>query len=136
MSIVGIGIDLVKISRLEEMTKRWGDRFLDRVFTASERAYCLQRKRPHIHFSARFAVKEATMKALGTGLREGIRWKEIETRNAPDGKPEVRMSGKTRQLAEAQKVSGIFASMTHDHDYAIGQVILEQKGSNEDCHRR
>jgi holo-[acyl-carrier protein] synthase len=128
MSIVGIGIDLVKISRLEEVTERWGNRFLDRVFTTSERAYCLQRKRPHIHFSSRFAVKEAAMKALGTGLGDGIRWKEIETLNNSNGKPEVRMSGKTRQIAKAQKVSGIFVSMTHDQDYAIAQVILEQNG--------
>ncbi|MFQ5580466.1 MAG: holo-ACP synthase [Nitrospiria bacterium] len=136
MSIVGTGIDLVKISRVEEITHRWGMRFLDRVFTASERDDCLRRKRPHIHFSARFAVKEAALKALGTGLREGIRWKEIETRNTPEGKPEVRISGEMRRLADAQKVSGIFASMTHDQDYAIAQVILEQDGKNEDCHSR
>ncbi|HIE64288.1 MAG: holo-ACP synthase [Nitrospira sp.] len=128
MSIVGIGIDLVKISRLEEITQRWGDRFLNRVFTPSERDYCLQHKRPHIHFSARFAVKEAALKALGTGLREGIRWKDVETVNDPNGKPELRMYGKTRRLAEAQKVSKVFTSMTHDHDYAIAQVILEQNG--------
>ncbi len=128
MSILGIGIDLVRISRLEKMTKRWGNRFLDRVFTPSERAYCLQHKRPHIHFSARFAVKEAAMKALGTGLRDGIRWKEIETRNALNGKPEVSITGKTRRLADTQNVSRIFASMTHDHDYAIAQVILEKNG--------
>lgn len=136
MSIVGIGIDLVKISRLEGITKRWGNRFLDRVFTKTERAYCLQHKHPEYHFSARFAVKEATMKALGTGLQNGICWKEVETRNDSNGKPEVRVSGKTRQLAEAKKVSGIFASIAHDHDYAIGQIILEQIENNEDSHRK
>jgi len=128
MSIVGIGIDLVKISRLEKITQRWGDRFLNRVFTPSERDYCLQRKRPHIHFSARFALKEAALKALGTGLREGISWKEVETVNDPNGKPGLRLYGKTGRLAEAHQVSKTFASMTHDHDYAIAQVILEKDG--------
>ncbi|MFQ5780235.1 MAG: holo-ACP synthase [Nitrospiria bacterium] len=134
MTIVGIGIDLVKISRIEEMTQRWGDRFLDRVFTPAERAYCHLRKRPHIHYAARFAVKEAMLKALGTGLRGGVRWKEIETIRTPTGKPEVRVSGKTRQLAEEERVSQIFASITHDDDYAVGQVILQGDGSDEDRH--
>ncbi|MBI3803194.1 MAG: holo-ACP synthase [Nitrospirae bacterium] len=125
--MIGIGVDLVKISRIQEISARWGDRFLDRVFTPAEQAYCLRRKFPPVHLSARFAVKEAILKALGTGLRMGTRWKEIETINNPAGKPEVRMSGRTRELADAQQVEEVFASITHDHDYSIAQVILARK---------
>ncbi len=124
MTIVGIGIDLVKISRIEEMMARWEDRFLDRVFTPTEQAYCLDRKAPHIHLSARFAVKEAILKALGTGLRMGTKWREIETVNNRSGKPEVKLWGRTRELADARNVADVFASITHDHDYSIAQVIL------------
>jgi holo-[acyl-carrier protein] synthase len=127
--IVGIGVDLVKISRIHEMTERWGTRFLDRVFTPTEQAYCLRRKFPPTHLSARFAVKEAMLKALGTGLRMGTRWTEIETVNNAAGKPEVKLSGRTGQLAAEKKVSEIFASITHDHDYSIAQVLLQ--GSEE-----
>lgn len=125
MIVVGIGVDLVKISRIEEMIDRWGARFLNRVFTPIEQAYCLRRKSPHIHLSARFAVKEATLKALGTGLRMGTRWTEIETVNNPAGKPEVKVSGRTRELAEAKNVLEILTSITHDHDYSIAQVVLQ-----------
>ncbi len=122
--IIGIGVDLVKISRVQEMKERWGSRFLDRVFTSVEQEYCLGRKFPHIHLSARFAVKEAVLKALGTGLRMGTRWKEIETVNNPAGKPEVRLWGTTRRIADRQGVSRVFSTITHDHDYSIAQVIL------------
>lgn len=125
MNIIGIGVDLVKISRIREMAERWGPRFLDRVFTPGEQAYCLRRKFPPVHLSARFAVKEAMLKALGTGLRMGTRWKEIETVNNPAGKPEVKLSGTTGRLAEEKNVSKIFASISHDHDYSIAQVLLE-----------
>jgi holo-[acyl-carrier protein] synthase len=126
MMIVGIGVDLVKISRVQEMADRWGARFLNRVFTPGEQAYCFRHKFPHIHLSARFAVKEAILKALGIGLRMGIRWQEIETINTPAGKPDVKMWGRTRQIADGQKVSQVFASIAHDDDYSIAQVILTQ----------
>ena len=124
MKITGVGIDLVKISRVETMTRRWERRFLDRVFTPAEQAYSLRHKFPHIRLSARFAVKEAVLKALGIGLRMGIRWTEIETINDPAGKPEVRLSGQTRRIADRQNISYIFATITHDHDYSIAQVIV------------
>lgn len=123
--IVGTGVDLVKISRIQEMTARWGSRFLDRVFTPTEQAYCLRRKLPAIHLSARFAVKEAMLKALGTGLRMGTKWKEIETVNNESGKPEVLLSGRTGQLAAGKNVQEIFASITHDSDYSIAQILLQ-----------
>jgi holo-[acyl-carrier protein] synthase len=123
--IVGIGVDLVKISRIHEMKERWGPRFLDRVFTPTEQAYCLQRKFPPIHLSARFAVKEAILKALGTGLRMGTKWREIETINNASGKPEVKLWGRTGELAAEKNVSEIFATISHDSDYSIAQVLLQ-----------
>ncbi len=122
--IIGIGIDLVKTARVQAIVKRWGERFLNRVFTPSETAYSLNRRQPHIPLSARFAVKEATLKALGIGVQMGIRWREIETVHDPLGKPMIRLSGKVQKIAQDKQVSDIFASLSHDGDYAIAQVIL------------
>ncbi len=130
MAIVGIGIDLVKISRLEKITTRWARHFLERVFTAEEQSYCLKKRFPPRHLSGRFAIKEATLKAFGSGLQKGIRWTDIETLKGPSGKPVVRVSGRAFQVAEALGVSEIFASISHDHDYAIGQVLLHRTGES------
>ncbi len=125
MAILGIGIDLVKISRMEKITARWEGDFLNRVFTTNEQNYCLEKRFPHIHFSGRFAMKEATLKAFGSGLKNGIRWVDIETVNSLSGQPMVRFSGRALQLADEIGVSKAIASISHDHDYAIAQVILE-----------
>ncbi len=125
MAIIGIGIDLVKISRMEKIRARWHQHFLDRVFTAREQHYCLQYHLPHIHFSGRFAIKEALLKALGTGLRGGIRWIDIEVANNQTGKPLVQLTAQARKYADDMGVKQILSSISHDHDYAIAQVILE-----------
>ncbi|MFQ5596929.1 MAG: holo-ACP synthase [Nitrospiria bacterium] len=125
MAVVGIGIDLVRISRIKKMMERWNGRFLDRVFSSREKAYCLQMHLPYIHLSGRFAIKEAVMKALGTGLRSGIRWKEIETLRGPSGQPQVRLLGTAYKKAAGLGVAEIFCSISHDVDYAVGQVVLE-----------
>lgn len=125
MTIVGIGIDLVKISRMKKITARWESGFLDRVFTTREQAYCLDKRAPQVHLSGRFAIKEAAIKALGTGLRQGIRWVDVETVNNASGKPIVRFSGRVLQLANDMGVSKVLSSISHDHDYAIAQVILQ-----------
>lgn len=128
--IMGIGIDLVKISRVQEMLSRWGDRFVNRVFTPSEIAYAQNKKNQHIplqaasRFSARFAAKEAALKALGIGLQMGVYFREIEIIPDPFGKPVMIFSGKVQQIAREQRVSDIFVSLSHDGDYAIAQVIL------------
>ena len=125
MSILGIGIDMVKVSRMETLIQRWDRRFLDRVFTGVEQDYCLQKPRAHVHFSGRFAMKEAVLKAIGTGLTDGVSWKDIETQRNVSGLPVVHISGRVHQLAGAMGVSDILGSITHDHDYAIAQVILQ-----------
>jgi holo-[acyl-carrier protein] synthase len=124
--IAGIGIDLVKIKRIHEAVKKWDRRFLNRVFTPLEQKYCYARLDPFLHLSGRFAVKEAVFKALGTGWRSGVRWTEIEVLNNPQGKPIVTVTGRVKQLMADLGVVEIHVSISHDTDYAIGQIILEK----------
>ncbi len=124
--IIGIGVDLVKISRIQAITERWGPVFLNRIFTPAEQRYCLRHRFPHRHLAARFAMKEAVLKALGIGIRFGVKWSEIETVNHPNGGPQVIMYGKVRKLADERDVLTVYATITHDDDYAIAQVILQR----------
>jgi len=125
MMTLGIGIDMVKVSRMKSIMRRWDRNFLDRIFTQAEREYCLQKKMAHVHFSGRFAVKEALLKALGSGLSQGISWKEIETLPDAAGQPRVHLSGRVRDLVHALGTCDILSSITHDADYAIAQVLLQ-----------
>lgn len=125
MTTLGIGIDMVKVSRMEAIIRRWDRNFLDRVFTKAERDYCLQKKMAPVHFSGRFAVKEALLKALGLGLSKGISWKEIETMPGEAGQPCVTLSGHVLYLAEERGICDILSSITHDGNYAIAQVLLQ-----------
>jgi len=125
--IYGIGVDLVKIQRIEQAVKRWNRRFLDRIFTPIEQEYSYRQKQPFLHLAGRFTVKEAVLKALGTGLRSGIRWVEIEVVNNPDGKPEVQVSGKVKKLMQQHCVEEIHVSISHDTDYSVGQAVLISK---------
>jgi len=122
--IIGIGIDMVKSSRVAAIRSRWGDRFLHRIFTLCERNDSLQRRESDLALAARFAVKEAVLKALGIGLRMGVKWQEIETTRDPFGKPTVHLSGKTQTIARDKQVIAVFASISHEDEYAIAQIIL------------
>ena len=93
MSVLGIGIDLVENARIQHSIERFGERFLHRVFTAGEIAYCQSMKFPERHFAARFAAKEALSKAFGTGIGKAMSWKEIDVRNKPSGEPFVVLEG-------------------------------------------
>ncbi|MBI2526174.1 MAG: holo-ACP synthase [Candidatus Rokubacteria bacterium] len=123
-SIKGIGVDLARIPRMRKVIERWNDRFLQRVFTEEEIAYCRRRRDPVPHLAARFAAKEAGLKALGTGLRMGVRWKELEVRREPGQAPILVLSGRTRALAHAKGARRALLSLTHDGDYALAQVLL------------
>ncbi len=125
--IVGIGIDLVKNDRIKTAVERWKDRFLERIFTAQEQRYAYTFTFPYPHLSGRFAVKEALLKAMGTGFRGGIRWADIEVLNNSHGKPEVKVSGRVKELLVEQQISHIHVSITHEQEYSIGQVILTGK---------
>ena len=123
--IVGIGIDIVRTGRIKEACEKWEKRFLDRIFTAEEQAYCLRHKSPHHWLGGRFAVKEAMFKAIGTGWRKGVRWVDVETGNHPGGKPFVTVSGKIKEILSEKNVAVIHVTISHDTDYSVGQVILE-----------
>ena len=123
--IIGCGIDLVKIERIEKIIKRWGDNFIFRIFTPSEREYCEKKKgNKYQSYAGRFAAKEALLKSLGLGLR-GVNWKEIEIENNELGQPIIETSGKLKNIALAKGVSKYFITISHTKDYAIAQVILE-----------
>jgi holo-[acyl-carrier protein] synthase len=119
-----VGIDLAAIPRMRRVLERWDERFLRRVFTDGEIAYCRRRRDPVPHFAARFAAKEAVLKALGTGLRMGVNWREIEVRRARGEAPTVVLSGRCQMLAQVLGADRVLVSLTHDGDYAMAHVLL------------
>jgi holo-[acyl-carrier protein] synthase len=121
------GIDLIEVSRIESTIIRYGDRFLTRVFSAAELAYC--GGRPH-QLAARFAVKEAVAKVLGVGIQhpDGVAWNEIQVISGERGKPLVHLCGKAAQRAQNLKLHAIAVSLSHTHEHAIAMAIAEQAG--------
>ena len=121
--ILGLGTDMVAVSRVEEILSRHQDRFLHRVFTRAEQAECLGRARPATHLAARLAAKEAAMKALGTGWGQGVRWQDIEVQSNGKTPPALRLAGQAKQRAEACGIRQALVSLSHDGDYAIAVVV-------------
>src|ERR1700727_1670112 len=99
--LVGTGIDIIEIDRIQTSIDRFGERFLGRIFTAGEIEYCMRKKKAAESFAARFAAKEAGAKALGTGISRGVSWKEFEVRREASGRPTLHLSGRAAELAEA-----------------------------------
>ena len=124
MRISGLGVDLVSIPRMRSTIERWEGRFVDRVFTDDEIAYCRARRDPAPHFAARFAAKEAGFKALGTGLQLGVRWRELEVRREREEAPTLVLSGRAREIGLARGGSRMLLSLTHEGEYALAQAIL------------
>ena len=123
--IIGCGIDLVKIERIEKIIKKWGNNFILRIFTSSEKEYCEKKKgNKYQSYAGKFAAKEALLKALGLGLREA-NWKEIEIKNDKLGQPIINTSGKLKNIASIKGVRKYFISISHTKEYAIAQVVLE-----------
>ncbi len=118
----GIGVDIIEINRIREVIDRQGDRFIDKVFTAVEIAYCRARKIPYQHFAARFAAKEAVAKALSTGWRGEFRWKDIEVSNNELGQPSVTLHG---AISERLAGSRIFLSLSHSDNSVVAFVVIE-----------
>lgn len=123
--IVGLGLDIAEIDRVEAAIARHGVAFLNRVYTPREVAYCERHKHKYERYAARFAAKEAAMKALGTGWRRGVRWRDIEVANAPSGKPTLNLAGVARHFADGLGVKEISLSITHSGNLALAQVIFE-----------
>jgi holo-[acyl-carrier protein] synthase len=122
--IVGLGHDLCEIDRIEEMVVRWGARFTERVFTDSERAYALPKVSRAQHLAARFAVKEATLKALG--VPPGLSWKEMEVVGGGKKAPQLKLSGKAKLAADALKIESFHITITHTGNFASAVVIAEK----------
>ena len=125
--IYGTGIDIVDISRFERFVREDNQSLFRRVFTPVEQAYCTEKKRSAQHYALRFAAKEAFVKAMGTGLRDGISWHDMEVVNDPFGKPELKLYGRAEELFRQKNLGRIFLSLSHDGNYAIASVILEGK---------
>ncbi|MDR3750233.1 MAG: holo-ACP synthase [Terracidiphilus sp.] len=123
--IVGSGIDLVEIGRIQHSVDRYGKRFLRRVYTAAEQAYCLRKRKSAESFAARFAAKEAGAKALGTGIGFGVNWLEIEVVRQPSGKPTLQFHGRAAQIAGLLGVTRAALSITHTDELAMASVLLE-----------
>ncbi len=132
--VVGTGIDIVNIDRIERLMGRWGDPFLGRVFTESEIVWCQRRARPPECFAIRFAAKEAFLKAIGLGLRNGIQWTDIEVENDPMGKPMFSFHRKAKEVCETLRVKKALLTLSHDRPYAVAHVLLED-GNDESSDR-
>jgi holo-[acyl-carrier protein] synthase len=129
--IAGIGVDIVDVSRMERLLERYGDRFLRRVFTDAETKYALGGANRAERLSGRFAVKEAFLKALGTGKSQGILWRDVETVRGPMGRPVVRLHGQAVRWLRYRGAGTVHVSIAHDGGKAVAYVILEKGGGAE-----
>ena len=123
--IIGTGIDIVNIERIEGLMARWGEAFLGRVFTEREIIRCQERKRASECFAGRFAAKEAFLKAIGWGFRNGIRWTDIEIENNSMGRPSLLFHGKAEAAYKTLRIQKSLLTLSHDRPYAVAHVILE-----------
>ena len=124
--IYGVGLDIIEIKRIKKSLEKYSSRFENKVFTDTEIDYCQSQADPGKHFAARFAVKEAVSKSLGTGISRDVGFKDIEVVNQASGKPIVRMMGQGKKLFEKLNLKSIHISISHDRHYAIAHAIAEQ----------
>jgi len=120
--VIGIGIDIIEIDRIKESVDKFGDRFLNKIYTKKELDYCLKKKYKYQHLAARFAAKEAVYKALATGWNEDVSWQNIEISNEPNGMPIVTLQGKLKKFLHTGKDLKI--SMSHSRDYVACMAII------------
>ena len=123
--IRGIGVDIVKVDRIEKAVERWGYRFLKRIFTPAEIERCQKRARPAQCLALRFAAKEAFAKALGLGMREGLRWRDIEVVHDNFGKPDLLLHNQAQRLLEDVEASRTWLSLSDERESALAVVVLE-----------
>ena len=129
--ITGSGIDLCEVARIKQAIERHGRRFLERVFTPREIEYAERKANRYERYAARFAAKEAGMKALGTGWRRGVRWQDFEVTNLASGRPTLILHGRAAEIARELGVEHISLSLTHTAEQAMAMVILEGMGSGK-----
>ena len=123
--IVGTGVDLAEVPRIRASIERFGRRFIDRIFTPAEIAYVERKANRFERYAARFAAKEAGMKAIGTGWKRGVTWHDFEVANLPSGKPTLRLHGVAAEVAARMKVRNVSLSLTHTAELGMAHVILE-----------
>jgi holo-[acyl-carrier protein] synthase len=124
MPLLGTGIDIVEVERIERLLERQGDKFLDRVFTRGEVKYCMAKARPAIHLAARFAAKEAVSKALGTGFSRGVRMRDIEVVASNKGPPRVKLHGGAARRLEKLGAGDILISLSHTRELAVAHADI------------
>jgi holo-[acyl-carrier protein] synthase len=123
--IIGMGVDLAEVQRIQAAIERHGETFLRRVYTAAEREYCEGFRNKFERYAGRFAAKEAAMKALGTGWRRGVRWVDFEVVRELGGRPTIRLDGEAKKIAAELGVKRIVLSITHTETMALAQIVME-----------
>ena len=126
--ILGTGVDLAEVPRVRAAIERYGRRFIERIYTPDEIAYVERKANRYERYAARFAAKEAGMKAIGTGWRHGVRWRDFEVLNLPSGRPTLKLHGAAARVAERLGVRAISLSLTHTAEQGMAFVILEGEG--------
>jgi len=126
MAIYGVGVDIVEIDRIKEAVERWKRHFIKRIFTQEEINYCTEKKDSYRCFAARFAAKEAVLKALGTGWGDGIGWLDIEILNTRSGKPWVKFRDRAEDFMKLRSLKKVSISLSHSRDYAVAVAVIEQ----------
>lgn len=125
--ILGIGTDVIEVSRIRQALDKYGERFMRRLFTAAEIEYCTSRKNAALHYAGRFAAKEAAFKAMQRGWGGEISWKDVEITNLPSGAPQITFSGKALEIMTEKKMTRAFVSISHVEEIATAIVILESE---------
>ena len=125
MSVLGVGVDIIETERIERSLERFRERFLHRVFTDGEIAYCQSMKYPARHFAARFAAKEAVAKAFGTGIGKAMGWRDIDIHKKRSGEPFVVLGGSAKSLADERKIRAVWISLSHTNHHAVAMIALE-----------
>ena len=123
--ILGTGVDIAEVDRIRDAIARYGQRFVDRIYTPAEIAYVESKANRFERYAGRFAAKEAGMKAIGTGWKRGVRWHDFEVSNLPSGRPTLRLHGEAARIAEGLGVKTISLSITHTAALGMAHVILE-----------
>lgn len=123
--IVGSGVDIIEVARIAETLERYGARFRKRVYRTEEIEYCMRKHNAAESFAARFAAKEAAAKALGTGIQNGVGWRDLEIVRAPSGRPSLLFHGRAETIARRLGVRSASVSLSHTRNYALAQVLLE-----------
>jgi holo-[acyl-carrier protein] synthase len=130
--IIGIGTDIIECLRIAKMIERHGELFINRVYTPHEIQYCQTRKQATQHFAGRWAAKEAVLKALGTGWRRGISWRDVEIRNAPGGRPLVALHGGAREVVEQLGITQMLISISHCRSHATAYAVAQAENKKID----